>query len=107
MKIFIRSGEPEVHGNFVVNSVSPLNTKAPRITEHKRGKAMMKRASSLQILILLCLLSSGLLTAETEPVYAIRDAKVHTLTSAGTLEKATVVIAGGKIAAVGATARIP
>jgi imidazolonepropionase-like amidohydrolase len=68
---------------------------------------MTTRASSPQILILLCLLSSSFLSGETEPVYAIRDAKVHTLTSAGTLEKATVVIAGGKIAAVGATAKIP
>lgn len=38
---------------------------------------------------------------------AIRDARVHTVGAAGTLERATVVVSDGKIAAVGAGVRIP
>jgi imidazolonepropionase-like amidohydrolase len=40
-------------------------------------------------------------------VYAIRDAKVYTLGSSGTLSRATVVVIDGKIAAVGAGVKIP
>jgi imidazolonepropionase-like amidohydrolase len=40
-------------------------------------------------------------------VYAIRDAKVYTLGSSGTLSRATVVVVDGKIAAVGAGVKIP
>ena len=40
-------------------------------------------------------------------VYAIRDAKVHTLGSSGTLSRATVVVVDGKIAGVGAGVKIP
>jgi imidazolonepropionase-like amidohydrolase len=40
-------------------------------------------------------------------VYAIRDARVHTLGSSGTLPRATVVIVDGKIAGLGAGLKIP
>lgn len=46
-------------------------------------------------------------TAATNPIYAIRDARIHTLSPAGTLERATIVISDGKIAAVGAGVKIP
>lgn len=62
----------------------------------------------LLILYLLSLLTAGLSWAAGERgTYAIRDAKIHTLSSAGTLQRGTVVIADGKIAAVGANVKIP
>src|SRR5688572_5569830 len=45
--------------------------------------------------------------AATATVYAIRDARIYTLSAAGILERGTIVIAGGKIAAVGAGVKIP
>ena len=39
--------------------------------------------------------------------FAIRDARVHTMGAAGILEKATVVVVDGKIAAVGPSVKIP
>ena len=49
----------------------------------------------------------GLWATAGSPTYAIRDAQVHTLASSGTLPRATVVIADGKIAAVGSNVKIP
>src|SRR6266545_849910 len=60
----------------------------------------------LPALALFCALL-GLLATAGSPTYAIRDAQVHTLASSGTLSRATVVIADGKIAAVGSNVKIP
>jgi imidazolonepropionase-like amidohydrolase len=46
-------------------------------------------------------------TAETSEVVALTGAKVYTLGAAGTLDNATVVIAGGRIRAVGAGLAVP
>ncbi|PYU88649.1 MAG: amidohydrolase [Acidobacteria bacterium] len=60
----------------------------------------------LPALALFCALL-GLRATAGSPTYAIRDAQVHTLASSGTLPRATVVIADGKIAAVGSNVKIP
>ncbi|HEX4948302.1 MAG TPA: amidohydrolase family protein [Blastocatellia bacterium] len=59
-------------------------------------------------LILTLLLSASVLaqSKDTTAVYAIRNAKIVTVTGA-TIEKGTIVIRDGKIVEVGATARIP
>ncbi len=58
--------------------------------------------SSVIILILALTLS-----AAGKPVCVIRNARVHTLSSAGTLEHASVVMENGKVVAVGTSVRVP
>ncbi len=53
---------------------------------------------------LLVALAAGVADSQT---YVIQNAKVHTLSSAGTLQRASVVVVNGKIAAVGASVKIP
>ena len=47
------------------------------------------------------------LSAADNRAYVIQNAKVFTLSSAGTLEKASVLVVDGKIAAVGKTIKVP
>jgi imidazolonepropionase-like amidohydrolase len=47
------------------------------------------------------------LSAAGKPVCVIRNARVHTLSSAGTLEHASVVMENGKIVAIGSSVRVP
>jgi imidazolonepropionase-like amidohydrolase len=47
------------------------------------------------------------LSAAGKPAYVIRNARVHTVSSAGTLERASVVIENGKIIGVGTTVKVP
>ena len=60
------------------------------------------------LLVLACAAASGLRLTAAEPrAYVIRDARVHTLSGAGSLQRASVVMVDGKITAVGPGARIP
>ena len=62
----------------------------------------------LRAFILITTVTMGITsTAATNPTYAIRDARIYTLSAAGILERGTIVIADGKIAAVGAGVKIP
>ena len=47
------------------------------------------------------------LLAGAKPVCVIRNARVHTLSPAGTLERASVVMEGGNIVGVGSSVRVP
>ena len=55
-------------------------------------------------LLLAAVLSLG---ASQNTAYVIRNAKVHTLSSAGTLERASVIVVDGKIADVGTSVKAP
>ena len=60
------------------------------------------------ILACLALLAAGfLLTAADNRVYVIQNAKVYTLSSQGTLDRASVVVVNGKITQVGKAVRAP
>lgn len=58
--------------------------------------------SSLTILALALTLA-----AAGEPAYVIRNARVHTLSHAGTVERGSVVVENGKITAVGVSVKMP
>jgi imidazolonepropionase-like amidohydrolase len=60
------------------------------------------------LFILVTIVTIGITpTAATNPIYAIRDARIYTMSAAGILERGTIVISDGKIAAVGAGVKIP
>ena len=58
--------------------------------------------SSLIILTLVLTLA-----AAGKPAYVIRNARIHTLSPAGTLERGSVVVENGKIIAVGTSVKVP
>ncbi len=65
-----------------------------------------KRLTSLTLAISIALLASANVLAQGQETYAIRNARIVTVTGA-TIERGTVVIANGKITAVGASVSVP
>ncbi len=59
-------------------------------------------------LIIACFMIAGIgRLAAQEQAFVIRNARVHTLSAAGTLERASVAIAGGRIVGVGPSVKVP
>lgn len=65
------------------------------------SRAFVTRSSMIILTLALTLAAAG------KPVYVIRNARVHTLSSAGTIERGSVVVEDGKITAVGASVKVP
>lgn len=64
------------------------------------------RKHALLLACTLLLVALGIRSADIQ-TYVIQNAKVYTLSSAGTLPRASVVVVNGKIAAVGASLKVP
>src|SRR5262245_7445172 len=75
------------------------------IVTRKEGK-MRSRTNALIILFVLLIGSVPMAAAQSGESYAIRNARIVTVTGA-VIEKGTVVVRDGKIAAVGATVAVP
>src|SRR5262245_31485670 len=75
----------------------------------KKEEKMRSKINALFILFILGVLIAGFVpvgTAQSSESYAIRNARIVTVTGA-VIEKGTVVIRDGKISAVGATVAVP
>lgn len=69
---------------------------------------LTRRKNTIVMLVSVLLLPAVLcLSGADNRTFVIRDAKVYTLGPAGTLERASVVIADGRIAEIGASVRVP